>query len=654
MPKRLWPNPPLTTCRSDPFAPRRLCGGIILSATVLDRDGLLTALWQHDVGEQAREGSGVTDGVQVVSDGAVVEVVLDRPPAVQLNAALRAALLAALTAPDRAARAILIRGRGPWFVTGADIPTPDSRGAPDLAALCRAIEGCAIPVAVLLDGPVVGPAAELALAAHLRLARPSARFGFPAASLGLVSGAGGTQRLPRLVGAEQALRLLRASRSTPAAEALALGLVDAVLDAPNHEAAVAQARAHLADASAMSATRDRTVGVRDGRAFLAAVAAAREGNKDALTTALVDCVEAALLLPFDQGLALECALAEERAETPEAAALCHLHFAERRCAETPPSRPLPADVVARLGLCGAALSLVSLALAALARGVPVTVADPDAERLVAFLEAVAARQEAAVQAGRITPAQRDADWARLVPATNTAVLAPATLLVAAPDAVIPPPQPGQVQLVMGQGPLGDGALRLGLPGRMAEIGLPPSAPAEAAGQAVGQLRRFGLMVVANGGQFPFGIAGRMAAIGAESLLALLAMGVNKDAVVSALAGFGQPVAGLPDVPDGVPELALPGDQIVRRWLAALANEGAQLLASGMARSALDIDLVCVHGLGFPRDKGGPMHQAERRGALVVRRDLMAWGTDASIWKPAAAWDAIVSAGRGFDHAVSPE
>jgi len=92
---------------------------------------------------------------------------------------------------------------------------------------------------------------------------------------------------------------------------------------------------------------------------------------------------------------------------------------------------------------------------------------------------------------------------------------------------------------------------------------------------------------------------------------------------------------------------MPEREIVDRLIGALVNEGVRLVSDGIARSALEVYLVAVHALGFPRNAGGPLHQAGRRGLLIVRRDLSLWATEAEVWRPAPALDALVAAGRGF-------
>ena len=566
--------------------------------------------------------------------------------------------------------AVLIRwtAGGP-SVPGPDLPHADDCKGPDLRALCHMIETASCPVFVLITGAIGGAAAELALAAHGRMATPSARMQFASAKLGLIPSGGTTQRLSRLVGAEEALRLLSTGTVVGAGEALAMGLIDEVIEGDGDDgatlsAALARIAVHVAAGAVPPPGLARGAGLRDGRAFLAAVAAmrAKTAPEDACQSALIDCVEAAMLLPPDQGLEFERSLAADLAAAPRSQALCHIHRAEARGAKIPAAlRDFSPAPVRRLGVWGAAPAFAGVVLTALSCGLGVTMVEGDKPRLVSLLKAIAARQEAAVTAGRLTAVQRDADWARLQAVTESGALETTDFVLVAAEAQVPPAQiaalvaqrKGRAVLITGRAEVPSGAFRLILNGRVAEIALPPGAPAQPAAQAFSFLRQLGLTVLPVGVQSPAGIAGRLGAAGAGALRAMLAMGVTVEAIVGALSAFGlrpPTLAGL----EGVTPRAMPPEEIVNRWLGALANEGARLLSAGMAQSPLDIDLVAVAGMGFPRDKGGPLHQADQRGLMVVRRDLTLWADEGEVWKPLPAWDALVSLGRGFAAAASRE
>ena len=579
-------------------------------------------------------------------DGGLLELALPGPsgaPALAIPD-LRRALCAALADLPADVTQVLIRGEG--ALDGPDLPLAEEDEAPTPDVLCAAVASAARPVAVLIEGTARGRGAALAVAAAWRLALPGAQLVFPEVLLGLLPGCDVSSRLPALVGAKAALRLLCSGAPIGAEEALALGLIDAVV--ADRDAAVAQIAALAAAGRAPRAGH--------GREFLRQIAAARAALGAApspAARATIDCVEAAILLPAPQAASFARTRAAELAASPEAAALCHLAQAERRF-QSLPFPPANGPALPALGVAGAEPAMAGLVVAALRAGAEVVVADPSAERLAAFLRLVALRQEEALRAGRITPEAREAEWARLTAAAEPAALEGAGVVVAATAADLPPPQPGQDRLIVGRAAAARPAEapRLTLAGRVAELGLPEGAPPPHAAWAF--LRGLGLWVVPTGPQVRSGVSGRLAGAAGQAALALLGLGVAPAAVAAALAGLGLRMA-LP-APQEATDTAmarrtLPSAELHARILAAMANEGARLIQAGAIDSADAVDLVAVQGLGLGRSLGGPMHWADARGLLILRRDLMLWKDEGVIWAPSAGLDALVSRGRGFAGAI---
>jgi 3-hydroxyacyl-CoA dehydrogenase len=590
------------------------------------------------------------DGVTRVLQDGVLDLVIDAAPAAALSQSGREALLRAVDeAIDHAlneagtgpqVRAIVLRAEGRNFPVGPDIADADhAEAAPSLAHLCDRIETCPVPVVVALHGAVLGGGLELALAAHLRVALADARLGLPEISLGILPGSGGTQRLPRLIGAQQALRMMLSGRPVPAPEALAMGLVDRVVESGLAGAAQAAAR-DLAGTRPVR-TRDRRDGMRDALSYQKTIAAARAGGaKRALPAAerIIDCVEAAQLLPFDQGMAFERAALEDLRLSPEAAALRHVFLAERAAARIPETRVPPARALEVVGIAGAAGA--DHALACLQAGLSVTLVEPQKTVLVAALEKIAAEQQAAVAAGRLTEAARDADWARLKPAMDPATLATVdVVLIAHPDHLAPvaqATQPGVGLLHLGRGGALAGSratdvLGLVMPGaggRLAEVVVgPETAPAQVS-QAVALLRRLGLVALRTSA--PGGIAARVLTAGRAAAAHLAAQGQPPEVIAAALAEAGLPAL-IAAAPGALPPRAM-ADGIVDRCLSAMVVEGARLLTRGVARRPSDIDLALILGAGMARQGGGPMFWADRRGLMVLRRDLRLWAAEAgAIW-----------------------
>lgn len=589
----------------------------------------------------------------VASGAAGVRVItLANPPANALTPEVRAALAAALEAA-RGAGAVVIAAEGRAFSAATALEAAeDGPSAPDLAALCRLIEDFPAPVVVALQGAVIGPGAELALAAHARVADAEMRFVLPDVGLGLPPEAGATQRLPRLVGAAEALSILLRGRPVGAPEALAMGLVDVLAEGDLLGTAVS----HAAAMPGPRPTRDRSDGFGDAASHAEAVAEARAEVARGVLPApprIVDCVEAAMYLPFENGLALEAVAREDLAETEEAAGLRASALAERTVAQLPPAvaaaRPRP---VLHLGLSGTAPHMAALALIALGNGLRVTWAEPDRDRLAETLAWIDARLEDEVRARRLTPAQRDADRARLETSDD---LTAAGLVLHSPAAegleALAQRMPAAAQLVLNGA---EGALGLGLApsARAVELALPDKAKVDHVAAAVQLFRRLGLMPVLVG-RMPV-LGRRVSGAGRAALARLLAMGVPRRVLAEALDGFGQVLPALPE-PDPPPPgmRAMAPSEVIRRWQAAMANEGMRMLDARVARCPADIDALMVAGHGFPRWRGGPMHQAAQRGLMVLRADMHRWQADDPLWEPHPLIDRLIGQGRRLDELNRP-
>ncbi len=546
---------------------------------------------------------------------------LDAPPSNMLAPALRAQLMTALqealAAPDVAAIVLIGQGRG--FSSGCDLTELGHQAAPSMADLVRLILTAEKPVVAALHGGTFGAAAELALAARARVAARDLRFALRDVLAGHLPSAGATQTLPRLVGGAAALRLIGQAAVVTAAEALALGLVDQLADGDLADAAVAIA--------ALPLPVDRDAGLRDGRAYQAAIKAARETGGGLLSTKLVDCIEAAQLLPLLQGLDFEAEAVAEVAAAPEAGGLRHAMLAEMRMA---------ADLtggtsVDHIGFWGA--GTLPLIWPALHRGLAVTVADDDRTALVAALEKVALAQEAEVQAGRLDRAVRDAEWARLTPGVEAAALAGLGLIIAA--------KPGAAGPVLRLGGADDGPGLLLVAPAVAELQLRPDDRALGL-TAAATLRRMGVRLAVTGPVPRAGVVRSLIRAAHLALTVLAAQGVSTAALSDGIKGWLK----VP-VPDAAGEVTMPRAEVMQRVLAAMAAEGARCLAAGTVRRAGDIDALAIAALGVPRSLGGPMFRADQRGLLLLRRDLRLWQTEHPIWTPHPMIDQLLSDGKGF-------
>ena len=271
----------------------------------------------------------VMDGVAIVS--------LDSPPVNALSAEMRAALWHVFQRIEAQPeiRATVLRAEGALFSAGADIRELGAShwAEPTPRQLCDLIENCSKPVVACLEGQALGGGAELLLAAHYRISEAAGRLGLPEVSLGVLPGAGGTQRLPRLVGAELALQLMVSGQSISAPDALRMGLLDGITEGDATSGAVAFARKLLAEEKGPRPTRARRDRMADAKAYQAHIAKARRDLARSPLFAphlIVDCVEAAALLPFEAGQAFEQDAFDRCRGHPQSVALRHVFLAERR------------------------------------------------------------------------------------------------------------------------------------------------------------------------------------------------------------------------------------------------------------------------------------------------------------------------------------
>lgn len=605
----------------------------------------------------ATGGFGGTVNTERAGPGdAVLVVTFDNPPGNALTPGMRRAIVQALAeAAEPGLRGVVIAGAGRNFSAATSVDAgeaPAEAGAPTLVALCQALDALPIPVVAALSGAAVGPGAELALAAHARVATETARLIFPEAGLGLPPQGGSTQRLPRIVGAAEALDILLSGRSVSAEEGLALGLIDQLVAGEDPlPAAVARAYA-MAQPRPGSA---RAEGLEDVAGWQQAVAAARQEAARGILPAparIIDCVDAALYLPFENGLALEEVAFDDLAATEESHGLIAAAQAERRAAILPPAVAKAAPKgISHLALIGTAPQMAPLALIALGRGLKVSWVDADKPRLAAGMRWVAERQEAEMRAGRLAPAQKDADWARLSGFADATVLARsgpagpglAIHAGAGPDLVVMTRLlPAVPQLVLGgaEGTLG---LALAPSARISELALPEAADSEQVAASVQLLRRLNLPPVLVG-KMPI-LGRRVAGAGRAALARMLALGVPKRRLEIALDGFGAPLPDLPDPEAPAPMRGMGEFEVLHRWLAAQVNEAMRLLDARVARRPSDVDHILVQGYAFPRWRGGPMHQAGLRGLMVLRAEMHGWMEEDALWQPCALIDRMIGEGR---------
>lgn len=309
--------------------------------------------------------------VQTRLDGDVACLTLAGAAGNALTAAMRAAVEEALRAAldDTAVRALVLQGAGTSFCAGTDIAEHDGPPRkPSLRDLCALIEEAPKPVICALHGAVIGGGVELALAAHGRVAQRGTRLAMPEIRHAMIPGAGATQRLPRLLGAQGAAIFLLGGQGMTAEDARLRPLFHLVCPGAPTDPAVAQART-LAEAGRWTRTRDAQRGLSDPGGYAAAIAALRAQVPAGPGAAqdLLRAIEVAQLFPFAQGIAFEAALYEERLAAPDCQAARHVLRCERRAAR--PAAAADAAPVTRVALTGAGPAACRLAALFLRTGI---------------------------------------------------------------------------------------------------------------------------------------------------------------------------------------------------------------------------------------------------------------------------------------------
>ncbi len=359
---------------------------------------------------------------ETADDGRIAVISLDNPPVNALGHALRSGLVAAIerARDDHAVAAVMLIGTARAFSAGADISEfGKPRKPPSLIDIVALLDTLAKPVVAAISGLALGGGFELALGCHYRVATQSARVGLPEVKLGLLPGAGGTQRLPRLIGAEAAAEIIIGGDPVPAAKALALGAIDAVLEGDFRAKALDFTRAKAAAGGKPPRARDREDKLAPAKADPALLD--RVGEKLLRRVkglpapkACLDAVRAAVNLAFDEGQKKELALFMELLTSPESKAQRHVFFAEREAAKLP---DMPASVkekpIHRAVVIGAGTMGGGIAMCFANAGIPVRVIETEQAALTRGLDRVAENYRIAISRGSLTEAEMDKRMAQI-------------------------------------------------------------------------------------------------------------------------------------------------------------------------------------------------------------------------------------------------
>ncbi len=385
--------------------------------------------------------SAAETAVSIRLNGEVAVVSVNWPPVNALSQPVREGILNRVNeaVANPAARAIVLICEGRTFLAGADItefgkPPKD----PPLRAVQDAIEASTKPVVAAIHGTSLGGGFEVALCCHYRVAVPSAKCGLPEVKLGLLPGAGGTQRLPRIVGPERALEMVTSGEHVRANDAHAMGLFDEIVsEGELRGAAVAFARKVLAEGRPLRKVRDMNEKVEAARGNPAIFAEFRKANARRFRgfeapEANIKCIEAAVNLPFDEGLKRERELFTGLVSGVQSAAQRYVFFAERQVWKIPDvPEDMPLVDVKKVGMIGAGTMGGGIAMNFANVGIPVTLVETKAEALERGLQVIRRNYEASARRGRLTMEQVDKRMSLLTGSLELADLADCDLVIEA-------------------------------------------------------------------------------------------------------------------------------------------------------------------------------------------------------------------------------
>ncbi len=373
-------------------------------------------------------------------DGEVAVVTINSPPVNALSQGVRDGLKQGVEAAEAngAVKAIVIICGGRTFIAGADISEfGKPPAAPHLPQVLDVIENASKPVIAALHGTALGGGFEVALTAHYRIAVPSAKCGLPEIKLGLIPGAGGTQRLPRLVGVEKALDVILSGAPFGARDAKEWGVVDELAEGSLRESALAYARRLIAEKAPLRKVRDRSDKLEPARGHPEIFEAIRKANArkfrgfEAWEKA-IELVRNAVYLEFDEGIVKERQMFMALLGTTQSRAQRHVFFAERQAAKVADIAPdTPTKPIRSVGVLGAGTMGGGIAMNFLSAGIPVTIVETSKEALDRGVSVMRRNYELTARKGRLTMKDVEERMGRLSPTLDFGALAEADLVIEA-------------------------------------------------------------------------------------------------------------------------------------------------------------------------------------------------------------------------------
>ncbi len=374
--------------------------------------------------------------------GSIGLIQINNPPvnALSVNKGVLQGLLDAIKSGDHdpQVNAFLLIGGGKNFSGGADISEfgkPKAPGMATLSDLLDYMDTVTKPIVAALSGPTMGGGFELSLTCHYRLASQEAIVGLPEVKLGILPGAGGTQRLPRIIGAEQALELITSGAFVSAQNAKALGIVDEIIDEELLEGSIRWIKRALRSGLPVARVSERSVKTNaDPEAFITKARAVAEKKWRGYPAPLriVECIDAAINKPFKEGMQIERKNIEALIPTDESKSLRHLFFAERQANKVDGiTKEVPIAKIKSVSVIGAGTMGTGIAMNFLNVGIPVTIIDTNDETLQKGIDTIKRNYLSTVEKGRLSTEDRDRRVALLNGSTTVSSVSESDLVVEA-------------------------------------------------------------------------------------------------------------------------------------------------------------------------------------------------------------------------------
>jgi 3-hydroxyacyl-CoA dehydrogenase len=353
--------------------------------------------------------------------GGVAVITFNNPPMNTLAHALRMEVRGHLrkAVDDPKVTAVVLIGGGRAFCSGAEIRefnTPLSAASPNTRELIAAIEAAPKPVVAAIHGVAMGGGLELAMGCHYRVAAAAAQLALPEVKIGLIPGAGGTQRLPRALGAERALEMIVSGNPVKSESVAGTALIDMIIEGDLLEGALAFAARLVAEKRSLRKLRDMRVKLDGPDAFFATARqkTAREQRGNPAPMAAIDAIEASVMLPFDEGVKFERRCFDELVQTAESKAMRHAFLGERAVGKIP---DVPGDTptleVKSVAIVGAGTMGGGIAMAFANAGIPVKLLEAKPEALERGLATIRKNYANTVARGRLSPDEMDQRLARI-------------------------------------------------------------------------------------------------------------------------------------------------------------------------------------------------------------------------------------------------